>query len=142
MGTTELIAQTLRTVFELTGSAVIEIRIPGYAAGYFDREHIDIAARQIAEIDATVRPRAIYMGLNPPASYLLERAPNQLVESLTECARDNDIIRLRLFLVDADSTRPSKTNSTDDEKAAARDCLIRCYTCLREQGWPAALVAD
>jgi hypothetical protein len=136
------VAQTLYRLVELNGAEVVEVRIPGVGAGYFDRAHIPAAAFQVARIDAKVKPTAFYVTLNPVSRTCLDRAPNSIVPGLTDCTKDSDITCRRLLLVDADPVRTSKTSSTDSEKTAALERLRECCAWLSEQGWPAPVLGD
>jgi putative DNA primase/helicase len=85
---------------------------------------------------------AVYMTLNPTDPNLLSRANNRLKEA-DATTTDDQIIRLRNFLIDIDPSRLSGISATDAEKAAATTLRDEVYAYLSDQGWPApVLVGD
>jgi hypothetical protein len=55
---------------------------------------------------------------------------------------DSDVEGRKWILIDLDPKRPSDTNSTDDEKAAAYSVMLRIATYLRDRGFKSPVYAD
>lgn len=68
----------------------------------------------------------IYFSLNPVRPDLADGA----------AAKDQDILRRRLLLIDCDARRAADTSSTDAEKLASGELAERVRAFLAEQGWP------
>ena len=114
------------------------LRQTGVAVGYFD--DWDAALRAVEN-----EPReytGAYFTLNPltlPAS--IPTNPQALSPS-RNAAGGSDIARRVWLLIDCDPPRPSKTNSTVEEKQSARDEAERIREWLCSHGWPEPVLAD
>jgi putative DNA primase/helicase len=108
-------------------------------SGFFDSEHFDEMANAAAELTRTAD--GVYFTLNPLNNKLLERQPNQIAV-VKNAAKDNDVLRRRWLLIDADPVRPSDVSSTDPEKASARELIEKVRDELGELGWPQPVLAD
>jgi hypothetical protein len=121
----------------------IEVRVLGSdgkvaGAGFYDRDHIDKAARTAAAQDA----KGVYIVLNRIHPGLMALAPNQFVTGIRKTTSDADVIRRRRLLIDFDPIRPAGVSSTDEEKAAAWQVANACLEWLTARGWPQPVVAD
>jgi P4 family phage/plasmid primase-like protien len=86
--------------------------------------------------------KAAYFTLNPiklPSGIPVNPAS---LQSSSNAAGASDIERRVWLLIDCDPPRQSKTNSTAEEKQAARGQADRTREWLRSHGWPEAVVAD
>jgi hypothetical protein len=106
-------------------------------AGYFNDP--TTAARAVSELDASDRPPAIYVTLNPVKSDLLARATNRLKDKAAETTGDHQIPRRRRFLIDPDPGRDAGMSSTDEEMEAARRLATAIREALKAAGWPDAI---
>jgi P4 family phage/plasmid primase-like protien len=120
---------------------VHEIRLfrpTGLAVGYFD--DWDAALRAVE--NQPLEYKAAYFTLNPltlPATIPVN--PDALSPS-RNAAGGADIARRVWLLIDCDPPRTAKTNSTAEEKQAARDEAERIREWLRSHGWPEPVLAD
>ena len=120
---------------------VHEVRLfrpTGIAVGYFD--DWDAALRAV-ESEPT-QYKAAYFSLNPlklPTGIHVNPAS---LHSSTNAAGASDIERRVWLLIDCDPPRQAKTNSTAEEKQAARAEAERIREWLRSQGWPEPALAD
>jgi len=113
-------------------------RSAGVAVGYFD--DCDTALRAVE--NEPLEYKAAYFTLNPlilPASIPVN--PEALSPS-RNAAGGSDIARRVWLLIDCDPPRPSKTNSSAEEKQAARDEAERIREWLGSHGWPEPVLAD
>ncbi len=108
-------------------------------AGWFD-DHEKLASTALA-LDEQAKPDGIYLCLNPVTSALLGRANNRLIAGVGR-TQDHEVIRRRTILVDVDPKRPAGISSTDEEKEAAYETILRVREWLFLQGWPEPLFAD
>lgn len=99
------------------------------------------AAALASQADSNVRPKGIYVTLNPVGSALLSRANERLKPGIGRTV-DADINHLRNLLIDIDPSRPKDTNSTEAEKAAALAVAVQVQDYLTAQGWPEPAVLD
>lgn len=108
-------------------------------------DNFEDLARQAAFFDDDESTKAIYYTLNPIHSDAAKRIghwkPN-LLKAKGRAARDVDISRRNLFLVDVDAKRPSNTSSTDEEKATALVLTEKVRAYLTEQGFPEPIFMD
>lgn len=144
---------TIRRFLELLFEPgdVFEVRAPncrdrpdaryGYTCcGYFTHESIELAAKQIAELDrANVAP-GIYVTLNPVAPALLARSVNRIKTKARETTQDKDVVRRHWLLIDADPVRPAGISSTDAELALAGERVQAIAAHLSAAGWPAPII--
>lgn len=124
---------------------VFEVRILGVDgntkrtdAGYFD--NVESAAKAIAEYDR--RADGIYIVPNLTNPALLARAANRIKQYPKALTSDNDILRRRYLLIDADPVRPAGISSTDAEHEAALERINNVCGWLSLQGWPEAKKAS
>jgi hypothetical protein len=130
----------------LAAGQIVELRVLGLAypgdtprvsvSGYFDNP-AEIA-RAAAKVDGYAR--GIYFTLNPLRQELLSRAMNRL-DRHAAAATDADVISRRWLPLDFDPVRPSCTNATDSEVAAAMECADHVWIAMREKGWSEPLSA-
>jgi len=120
---------------------VHEVRLfrpAGVAVGYFtDWE----SALRSVENEPTPY-RACYFSLNPvklPTG--IPTNPTTLRPSANAVGA-SDIEKRVWLLIDCDPPRPVKSNSTSEEKQAARDQAQRIREWLRSHGWPEPVLAD
>ena len=136
------VERTLRLLF--AKGDVFEVRAPKTKqktiSGYFDDPLK--AARAIAGLDARADVPAVYATLNPVQPSLLARSANRLKPYADVTTGDNDIVRRRKLLVDADPVRPAGISSTDAEHEHAIACIREVYAFLRKHGVPDMLVGD
>jgi P4 family phage/plasmid primase-like protien len=108
------------------------------ATGYFD--NFEAALRAVEHNPEQYK--AAYLTLNtlqlPPGVAL---NPTTLTRASLS-AKDGDITHRHWLLVDCDPTRPTKTNSTDGEKAASRLQADAVREYLRGHGWPEPMLCD
>ncbi len=138
--TREAIRATLAVV--LDGESVAELRVlgskNGIISGYYD--DYDALARDAATLDG--QGDGVYVTLNPVQPDLLARAKNRVKKYAQHTTGDNDIRRLRWLFIDLDPVRPSGISSTEDEHTAALTLAQQIGDALRQQGWPAPVLAD
>lgn len=134
--------KTIRTWYELFHGEgdVVEIRVLGSKktwSGYYN------SADAVVNAINSVQEGGIYSCLNTIKASCYDRAQHErLVMSPKATTSDNDIDGRRWILVDLDPKRSSDTNSTDEEKAKARQVMVNVGTFLRDQGFSAPVVAD
>ena len=122
-------------------SGVHEVRLfcPNrVAVGYFDSWD---AALSAVESEPS-QYKAAYFTLNPvklPTGIPVN--PTSL-HSSANAAGASDIARRTWLLIDCDPPRQSKTNSTAEEKQAAREQADRIREWLCSHGWPEPVLAD
>ncbi len=120
---------------------VHEVRLfrpTGIAVGYFD--DWESALRAVEAEPAQYK--AAYFTLNPlklPDGIQVNPAS---LRSSANAASASDIEQRVWLLIDCDPPRQSKTNSTAEEKHAAREQAERIREWLRSQGWPEPALAD
>lgn len=112
----------------------------GVFAGYFDSE---VAA--LSAVERLGNYTAAWATLNPLRSDVLAPDttinPTELVRTYNTAA-DSHIARREWLLLDFDPPRPTETNSTDAEKAAAHLQAKQCRDELTAMGWPVPMVLD
>jgi hypothetical protein len=114
---------------------------PVTEAGYFDGDHRLDLARTAWQI--TPHAAGTYVTLNPLNPALIARRVNRVDYAAEgDLAKDGDVTFRRWLLLDADPVRPSGIGATDAEKAAAFAVIQTVRQALKEDGWPAPLVAD
>lgn len=107
-------------------------------SGYFtDIETLLQQLRPFADTDY-----GIYATLNSIDSACYGRDQRDRFVDGAATTSDKDIAGRDYILVDFDPKRPSGTNSSEGEKAAARRCVNRVYAFLRDQGFSQPVVAD
>lgn len=119
---------------------IVEIRVldgKRTLSGYYDN------ADNVVSAIASVQSGGIYSCLNAIKKGCYSRSQSgKLLMSPKSTTNDNDIEGRRWILVDLDPKRPSDTNSTDAEKAAARQVMTKVGIFLRDQGFESPIVAD
>ena len=112
----------------------------GIFAGYFDSE-----AAALSAVERLGNYKAAWATLNPLSADALTSDttinPAELVRSY-KTAADAHIARREWLLLDFDPPRPTDTNSTDTEKAAAHQQAEECRGELTAMGWPVPTVID
>ena len=112
----------------------------GIFAGYFDSE-----AAALSAVERLGNYKAAWATLNPLSADALTTDttinPAELVRSY-QTAADAHIARREWLLLDFDPPRPTDTNSTDTEKAAAHQQAEECRGELTAMGWPVPTVMD
>lgn len=112
----------------------------GVFAGYFDSE---VAA--LSAVGRLSDYTAAWATLNPLSADALTPDmtvnPTELVR-MYNTAADAHIARREWLLLDFDPPRPTETNSTDTEKAAAHQQAEQCRDELTAMGWPVPMVLD
>ena len=124
-------------------TGIHEVRVKterGTYAGYFDSEVAALSAvEQLGDYTAA------WATLNPLRADALTPDtvinPAELVRTYRNAA-DEHIDRREWLLLDFDPPRPTGTNSTDAEKAAALEQAEQCRKELSAMGWPAPTVID
>lgn len=91
---------------------------------------IDRAARQALAFSGVCD--GVYFTLNPVRPDLADGS----------AARDVDILRRRLILIDCDPTRPARTSATDAEKRRSLERALAIRDFLRGLGWPEPVLCD
>lgn len=135
------VAETLRTL--IPKSDIVEIRALGCrlrnghavtAAGYFD--DFDLAAAEVAKLDAQCQPTGIYWTLNRINPACMARYANRFEFSPKQTTTDNDIVRRRWLLIDIDSGAVAGVSSSQDELDRAIETADHCATFLETMlGW-------
>src|SRR5215467_9807139 len=122
-------------------SGVHEVRLvrPSVVAvGYFDNWE---AALRVVENEPSLY-KAAYFTLNPlklPEGIPVNPAS---LRPSSIAAGACDVERRVWLLIDCDPPRQAKTNSTEQEKDAAREEAERICEWLRSHGWPEPVLAD
>lgn len=96
--------------------AIAPNRGPVLGIGYFDDEDAFVAA-----CEAVNGTGNVYVGIQPRPRRFLEQAPN-VIRSLSNGARDQDIECITATVLDIDPVRPKNTAATDEELAVAIAC--------------------
>jgi P4 family phage/plasmid primase-like protien len=124
-------------------SGIHEVRTKtasGVFAGYFDREVLALSA-----VERLGEYTAAWATLNPLRADALTADtvinPAELARSYNTAA-DEHIARREWLMLDFDPPRPTGTNSTDVEKAAAWRQTEQCREELSAMGWPVPMVLD
>lgn len=137
-----------RTVEILHGSTfapdVAELRViqrngPILSGFYTDAASLAAAA---ALVEARGIDCGIYIGLNPVTSRHGMNQARLLPARRGGTAGDADVARLQWLFLDWDPHRATDTNSTDDEKAAARHQMEKAKAHFAAIGWPELVACD
>lgn len=133
---------TVRTwydIFHPEGSTM-EVRVldgKRTLSGYYRDRETAVAAI------ASVTSGGIYSPINEVKASCYSRSQcNALLMAPKATTNDNDIDGRNWILVDLDPRRSSDTNSTDAEKAAARNVMMKVGEFLRNNGMEKPVVAD
>ncbi|MDR0418333.1 MAG: hypothetical protein LBH08_02780 [Puniceicoccales bacterium] len=129
-------------VFEIRALDAIttDYRRPHVESGYFDYEHIDTAAKEVAKLCSY---GGVYVTINPVNPDLLARACNRMkYAGKTPATGDGDILRRRWLLIDCDAVRPAGISSTDAEHEAALAKAREIRDHLTSLGWPEPIMLD
>jgi len=110
----------------------------GIAVGYFDSWE---SALKAVESEPT-QYKAAYFTLNPLKLPEGIQVNPPSLRSASNAAGTSDIARRVWLLIDCDPPRQSKTNSTAEEKGAARQQAERLREWLGSHGWPEPVLAD
>jgi P4 family phage/plasmid primase-like protien len=116
-------------------------RRPHTEAGFFDHEHLADMAK--AALSLSGRAKGVYFTLNPLKPDLLARRANR-IQAADEgaLAKNGDVLKRRLLLVDADPVRDPHISATDEEKAKALAVIRAVREYLRAAGWPDPILTD
>lgn len=122
---------------------IIEMRVldtpKGILSGYYDNP--DDVIRDIEKHISSAS--GIYTTMNQINPALLARAKNRLrVVKSGDTTPDNEVIRRRSVLIDADAVRPAKISATDEEHELALRKSDTVEAFLKEEGFPDPLAAD
>lgn len=132
--------EDIRTTWDLVSvpGYTVELRMlrPGGppAIGRFTKPEPFV--RVVTMADARTDVSGIYVTLNPVSPEALWHGPLNTVRTGGAAAHDTDIAFRRWLLVDCDPVRPTKTNATDGERAAAFGKAGDIGKALRALGWP------
>jgi hypothetical protein len=129
-------------VFEIRAldATTTDYRRPHVESGYFDYEHIDTAAKEVAKLCSY---GGVYVTINPVNPDLLARACNRMKYSgKTPATSDGDILRRRWLLIDCDAIRPAGISSTNEEHEAALAKAREIRDYLTSLGWPEPIMLD
>lgn len=141
----EIIVGTLRT---FCAEGIVEIRCLGVDgrkkrtdSGYYDPDHFEQAAADVARYISDGRTSGVYFTINPPIPVLLSRAANRIEEWSDTTTSDTDVVHRAWLLVDCDPKRPSGISSTDDELRAAQQRAADITEWMMQQGMCEPIVA-
>jgi hypothetical protein len=130
----------MANLFTGTHEVRVLLRAKETCAGYFDNE---VAA--LSAVERLGNYKAAWATLNPLRADALTPDtvinPAELMRSYNTAA-DAHIARREWLLLDFDPPRPTGTNSTDTEKAAAWQQAEQCRDELTARGWPVPSVID
>lgn len=106
-------------------------------SGYFT--NIEDILREVSRYDRS----NIYFTLNVinPACYGREQK-DKISTRPKSTTSDSDIIARKWCLIDIDCEKPSDTNSTDEEKEAAKQVVNSVYKFLRDEGFEPPVICD
>ena len=106
-------------------------------SGYFT--NIEDILREVSRYDRS----NIYFTLNVinPACYGREQK-DKISTRPKSTTSDSDIIARKWCLIDIDCEKPSDTNSTDEEKEAAKQIVNSVYKFLRDEGFEPPVICD
>src|SRR5260370_25343952 len=126
------ILESLNTI--LAADQIVELRAFRHNGNVYskvfasdDRTTLEIEAERCAGFEG------VYFTLNPLSPTLLTSGRS---------AKDNDVIRRRILLVDVDPERPAATSATEEEKAKAREESDAVQAHLTDLVFPLPIVAD
>lgn len=109
--------------------------------GYYDREHLDQLKADVSNYSG--KAEGIYYSLHAVTPECLDRSKNCLLPVYkAKSAKNADIVKRRLFLVDIDPVRSGTISATNEEKAAASQTASRILRWLLAQGWPHPVIVD
>lgn len=105
--------------------------------GFYD--DLDALVRDVARVDGRTAP-GVYMTFNELDPIVRNWGLNRLASSV-KAAEDANVTRLRYMFLDLDPERPTFTNATEAEHAAAMQRLETIRAELRSEGWPEPVLA-
>ena len=109
-------------------------------SGYFDFDHIPLAAEAIARLRSY---SGAYVTLNPVNPALLGRANNRIAPARRDnSTADGDVLARRWLPIDCDPVRPAGIASTDTEHEAALALAREIRDGLSSIGWPEPVMLD
>ena len=109
-------------------------------SGYFDFDHIPLAAEAIARLRSY---SGAYVTLNPVNPALLGRANNRIAPARRDnSTADGDVLARRWLPIDCDPVRPAGIASTDMEHEAALALAREIRDGLSSLGWPEPVMLD
>jgi len=121
---------------------IIEVRafLPaGAVCGWFRHEDLGAAARAVADLERS-QATGIYFTPNPVAPAAARRLGQ--IGPATVCTRDADILRRRWLLIDIDPTRPTGSNSSEAERAAAWQVASHVQAIMGAAGLVAPIIGS
>jgi P4 family phage/plasmid primase-like protien len=125
------------SLFQGTHEIRLLLRV-GIAVGYFNSWE---AALQAVENEPS-QYKAAYYTLNPVKLTAGIPVNPSTIRVSGNAASASDIERRVWLLIDLDPLRPSKSNSTEDEKQTALDQAMQVREWLFSRGWPQPVLAD
>ncbi len=112
-----------------------------HLTGYYDTDHLKKLSEDVKQHSG--QATSIFYGLNPVSSSCHNRAKNCLKPgSVAQPAKNTDILRRSLMLIDIDPVRDPDCSATDDEKEVAYWLGRIVSRDLRNAGWPKPVVVD
>jgi len=123
---------------------VKEYKPPGYdrpiqLIGYF--EDLDELAREAHRVSG--HATGVFFNLNPLHPETISREVNRLRKSRRGfSAKNADVVRRELLLIDVDPIRPGLSSATDAEKKSSFRKTTQILKFLTDEGWPAPAVVD
>ena len=109
-------------------------------SGYFDYDHIHVAADAIGQLRSY---RGAYVTVNPVNPDLLARAVNRIrATGKAPTTSDTDVLRRNWLLIDCDAQRPSGISSNDEEHEAALAKAREIRDDLSTIGWAEPIMTD
>jgi alkylated DNA nucleotide flippase Atl1 len=110
-------------------------------SGFFDYDHLEQMAD--AAYRLTHDAEGVYFTINPLHRDLLARRNNRVdVARGGDVAGDINVERRGYLLIDADPKRIAGISSTDEEKAKAKEVILKVRDHLRSRNWPDPILAD
>jgi len=117
------------------------LRVPQCVGGYFDYDHLDLMAREAADLSGSTS--AVYFTLNPLMPEALARCQNRIQRLRpNQAASDRDVQQRRWLMIDIDPSRLAGISATDSEKASAFELLEQIQVYLCSLGFGEPIIAD
>jgi phage/plasmid-associated DNA primase len=139
------ILKTLQTI--VPERECVELRVSKkpkfWMSGYFDKDHLEVMARQAILAETTYQTNGLYFCLNSIDPAVLSRRANRFDSfvAANTLTKDDDIIRWNYLPIDVDPARPTGISSTSEELEASEKKADEIITYLTEQGFPLPLRA-
>lgn len=138
-------ADFLKAVFHQ--GDIVEMRLIAVDGTVYTGKFNDLAhmAKVAAYLEHTLKPKATYYTLNPirpEAAEWVGAADWNVMIARGPAARDNQIARRNLYLVDIDSVRSSGTSATKEERQYAHAVMDEVRRFLSEHEFPEPICLD